>query len=205
MTRRTTCFTVVWVAFSFFVYACSESNGVVGFDASNDGNDTQDSAMMDAAAVDADVSNFDASADASLDARDASDAATGATLLVAKFDAVERLFESAFFGVNQDGSLHIEAHGGGSSDCPTMESADPDRLLSLGNVSATNGSREQLAVLFDFEGALTQEPLLRSTSGTLDITEQQTKTFVRARANIVFDGGTIEGALRATYCASLDE
>ncbi|MCX5745399.1 MAG: hypothetical protein NT062_23215, partial [Proteobacteria bacterium] len=56
------------------------------------------------------------------------------TALTANFGATVRVLDRAYYGVNLDGTLHVEAYRGGGSGCPTMTSPTPAYTLVLGGV-----------------------------------------------------------------------
>ena len=136
---------------------------------------------------------------------DAGDDASCATCtdVVAEF-GVSRRLDAAYFGVNSDGSLHLEMHGEASSGCPTESSPTPARTVVVPSVSTEIGSMSVSAILFDFEGALTDEPLLRSEAGTLELTSYTSAVSARATVELIFPGGAVAGVVVATYCESLD-
>ncbi len=126
------------------------------------------------------------------------------TSLVASFTDL-RTFDLGVFGKNKDGTLHIEAHGDApGADCTVQQDVSPGRTLTMGTVPTTLGAHELSAVLFDFEGALTEEPLLRSDSGSIEVLEYTNNTFWAA-IDVAFPGGTIAGTVYAMHCPSIDE
>lgn len=147
----------------------------------------------------------DAALEAAVDS--ALDAAVAGPPIEADFAGVRAPFERAFYGV-RDGVLHVEAHHGGSADCPTMTSPTPDRTLVIAGLpegfTTTRTYADGVRVsLLDFKGTLTKEPILRATAVTVS------EPSARADAlgftlDATFPGGSIKGVVHASHCPSLD-
>ncbi|MEM6954764.1 MAG: hypothetical protein AAF411_01055 [Myxococcota bacterium] len=150
---------------------------------------------------------IDASPDASLG--DSCSSACAATLVRASGAAMET-FDLAFFGFNGDGTLYIEVYGDAEPECPDEDSPSPGRTMVLGSVPVFTSTEplRAMAVLFDFEGTLTSEPLLRSPDATIEpvalLAEAGAEGFLRFELNIPFAGVSVAGSVYARHCASLD-
>lgn len=146
------------------------------------------------------------------------------TTAKAQFGNAQRPFDRAQFGLTSPSNsssggweLHVELHGGGSSACPEQSSPTPDRTLIIAGlksplipaVYATDAGIK--ATLFDFDGDLTQAPLLRAGQTWVDVTAANTcetcpgaERFIAFELNAAFDGGTVAGHVYGTHCSSLD-
>ena len=125
------------------------------------------------------------------------------TALTATF-AATRVLDRAHFGVTaSDGTLHVEAHRGGGTGCPSQSSPNPDYTLVLGRVMATAPGSSPGNIL-DFVGDLLGGPL-GAAATTVAITPVASDSdFVALDIELAFEAGTIAGHLYATHCASLD-
>jgi hypothetical protein len=139
-----------------------------------------------------------------------------ATNLVLAFGAKTATLTRAQFGYEppEDGAVqkvHIEAHAGGSPECPTAASPTPDQTLlvigvpgAVGPFSSADGVR---VVLFDFKDSL---GMPTPNVNALDVTGKVTSVtpgdagVVSAEITATFDGGTLSGTLRAERCTTLD-
>lgn len=187
--------------------ACGDDGGDSASDSGASDSGASDSETRDSGASDATVRDGgtpDSALDATVDASSDGEADAGShTALLAEF-GVDRTLTFAQFGRNGDGTLHIEVHGEPASfECPNEQTPAPAQTLVIGNVEATLGPRDQSSVLFDFERALTEEPLLRSMTGTLTL--EAVEGDVQASVSFTFEGGVIAGSLLASHCDSLDD
>lgn len=134
------------------------------------------------------------------------DAINMTTALTATINSTREL-DRAYYGVNSDGTLRVEAYKGGDPGCPTMNSATPDYTLILGRVPAmSSASAMSPSSLFDFTGDLhdlSPAPLTATTVSLTDVVYTP-GSFVTFDANVTFPGGTLTGHLYATHCTSLD-
>lgn len=159
-----------------------------------------------------DASLTDAStADAAPPAFDHCDGPCAVTSARATFGATEEPFDVAYFGLDADGRIRVELYGEAAPGCPTMTSPTPARTLVIHGLRPQTEPAEQtdgLAVtLFDFDGSLTSEPLLRATSASVH-TEAARLTptadaFVAIDITAAFPDGTVTGHAYATHCESL--
>jgi hypothetical protein len=133
--------------------------------------------------------------------------ACATTALTATFGATTRTLDRAYYGINADASLHVEAYKGGDAGCPTMDSATPAYTVILGAVTlpapgSSSGS------LLDFTGDLLDGPIAQATMVTVTSVAADASAappFIAVDATLTFDTGTITGHVFATHCASLDE
>ena len=188
--------------------------------ASDAASDAAMDAAIDAAMDTGADSATDAVADASMEASvDAGESDGGfsvcsgdcaSTLLTASFGDVVETFDVAYFGLEGDGTVHLEVYGDAAPGCPASDSPTPARTLVIGSFAApTDTTPTSLSVsLLDFEGTLTEEPILRSSSATATPraarVEATSMGFVRFDLEASFEGGTLDGAVYATHCDSLD-
>lgn len=168
---------------------------------------TRDAAPADAAPGDA------APADGGADAGPCSGPCS-AVDLTATFGAVTETFDRVQFGFTTVGgsmALYLEAHGGGSPECPTMSSPSPDRTLIMNGLPllAEEPFTDFTANLLDFEGTLTSAPIAPSTSASYVTIATSLMpidgAFVAFDLEAAYDGGTIVGHGYATYCESLSD
>ncbi len=121
--------------------------------------------------------------------------------------SAQRTLDVAYYGVNQDGSLHLEAYAGAAAGCPTMSSPTPDYALILGAVPVptdTSASTSS-ANLLDYKGDLLGGPLGKAAATVaLMPTSFSAATHVALDLNLGFAPGTATGHLFAAHCASLD-
>lgn len=145
----------------------------------------------------------------------------------AEFGANSIGFDVAFFGLTSpeqaasgDWELHIEAHRGGGTTCPTESSPSPSQTLIVTNVPLAPGmtyTREDgIAVsVLDFEGALlddgvvsaalTAEVDLERSDVCTDCTPADGDSSLSFTIDALFEGGgTVAGHVFATHCTSMD-
>jgi len=132
------------------------------------------------------------------------------------FDSGSGSFSRAQFGFNQDGTLHLEAHSGGSADCPTPTSPTPDRTLVLEGVPqfslADPLSQGLSAAFFDFKGDILGQNVLASTK-TVSLAPMYGNFAPRAQSELAFSAsitgfpqnGSASGNVFAVHCDSMDE
>lgn len=208
--------------------ACGDDDVVLDAAAADAGTDAGDAGARDAG-VDArgedagplDDAGPDVPADVGTDApMDAqSDAGFGmscegactTTRLEARFGDAMELFDVAYFGLNTDGTLHVEVYGGAAEGCPEMDSPSPDRTLILGVLPEPTDRNDVTltASLLDFEGTLTDAPFLSTPTARVRpasaLLTPLAMAFIRVDFDASFEGGEVDGAIYATYCSSLDE
>ncbi len=119
-----------------------------------------------------------------------------------------RMLDKGFYGINTaDGTLHVEAHRGGVTTCPQMNSPTPDYSLIIGQVapmSAPMGS--STANFLDYTGDMLPNNQIGAPAINVNLSNitYVPGTSVALDAEITFDAGTITGHLYAIYCNSLD-
>jgi hypothetical protein len=134
--------------------------------------------------------------------------ACSTTALTATFGATTRTLDRAYYGINADASLHVEAYQGGDAGCPTMDSATPAYTVILGAVTLPAPGSSP-GNLLDFTGDLlggaigAQATMVTVTPIASDASAAT--PFVALDTTLTFDAGTITGHVFATHCASLDE
>lgn len=197
--------------------ACGDSTG----DDAGPGDAGMDTGSTDAGPDAADSSSGDAAPDVDGGPTDGgADAGpcTGpctSTDLTATFGDVTEVFDRVQFGLTTSGdggmALYLEAHGGGSPECPTMSSPSPDRTLVMNGLPplAEEPFTDFTANLLDFEGTLTTAPILPSTAATYATVATSLTpldgAFVAFDLEATYAGGTIRGHGYATYCESLSD
>jgi hypothetical protein len=125
------------------------------------------------------------------------------TALTATF-AATRVLDRAHFGVTaSNGTLHVEAHRGGGTGCPSDGSPTPDYTLVLGRVTATAPGSSPGNIL-DFVGDLLGGPLGAAATTVAITPVASDPDFVALDIELTFEAGTIAGHLYATHCTSLD-
>jgi len=158
------------------------------------GNDAKPT--VDAAAIDAVASDFATCTSACM------------TSVVSVNIAAQRTLDVAYYGVNQDGSLHVEAYAGAAAGCPTMSSPTPDYALILGAVPAPHDTTASTssANLLDYKGDLLGGPLGKAAATVVLMpTAFAAATHVALDLDLGFAPGTATGHLFAAHCASLDD
>ena len=158
---------------------------------------------------------------------DAGVTCTGACQMMtaaATFGTTQRSFDRAQFGLTSPENstsggweLHVELHGGGSPACPEQSSPTPDRMLVIAGLklpltpAVYDTDAGIKSVLFDFDGDLTQAPLLRAGQTRVEViaanaceTCPSAERFIAFELMAAFDGGTIVGHVYGTHCSSLD-
>lgn len=174
---------------------------------------------------DAGAASIDASADASPSAT--CEGACKTTNLVVTFGSKSESLTRAQFGFSKgDGGgaarLHLEAHDGGSSACPTTSSPQTDRTLVIEDLPEPNGGAAAVqmigtsdgvrAAFFDFEGTLLPDtPLAKAKTVELrpSAIVRDASGALRGFAldvDMTFPQNlTLKGHLFAEYCPSMDE
>lgn len=136
------------------------------------------------------------------------------TAAEATFGDTREPFDLAYFGLEADGRMRIELYGDAEPGCPTMTSPTPGRTLVVFGLTpptdrAPQTEADGLAVtLFDFDGTLTSEPLLRADSATVTPRAANlspvSEAFVAFQLQALFPEGDVSGQAYATHCDSLD-
>jgi hypothetical protein len=119
-----------------------------------------------------------------------------------------RMLDKAFYGVNNDGTLHVEAHRGGVATCPQMNSPTPDYSLIIGRVAAMSAPMgSSTANFLDYTGDMLPNNQIGAAATNVNLSNitYTAGTFVALDGEITFDAGMITGHLYAIYCTSLDE
>lgn len=140
------------------------------------------------------------------------------TTLVADFGGKTRPLDRAQLGTQtRDGGaaeLYVEAHAGGSTACPTMNSPSPERTLIVnhiprGVVGSKVTDKEGLTSAFlDFAGDLGLPPATEAISVNVTVVAEDKATppaWVAFDVTAYFREGEVRGHAYATYCASLSE
>jgi hypothetical protein len=121
--------------------------------------------------------------------------------------SAQRTLDTAYYGVNASGTLHVEAYAGAAPGCPTMTSPTPDYALILGAVPVpidTTASTSP-ANLLDYKGDLLGGPIGKAAAMVvLTPTSYAPAAHLALDLALGFNPGTATGHLFATHCASLD-
>jgi hypothetical protein len=129
------------------------------------------------------------------------------TALTAMLNA-DRTLDNAGYGVNTDGTLHVEIHKGGFTGCPEMTSPQQDYTLILGRVPAMTGASAtpSSATFLDFIGDMTDNSPQPSTATVKTLTNvtYSAGAYLAIDVSLMFAEGTITGHLYAPHCTSLD-
>lgn len=121
--------------------------------------------------------------------------------------AAQRTLDVAYYGVNQDGTLHVEAYANATAGCPTMTSPTPDYALILGSMPVPSDATASTspANLLDYKGDLLGGPLGKAAATVaLTPTSFAPATHLALDLSLGFNPGTATGHLFATHCTSLD-
>lgn len=142
---------------------------------------------------------------------------TRKTTAIANIENVQRTLERAQFGLDADGTFHIEAHEGGDPKCPDQTSPSPKRTLIITGVKhAAAGTKESKAdgvngSFLDFAGDQLPDgtPFSKATAITVEIVAIKgaagAETEVELELDATFAEGTIKGRVFAEFCQSLSE
>lgn len=189
---------------------------------------TADSAEVDSEATDAPVSDSEAAdAVAEAPAEDASpveagnpfetcEGACAQTSLTVTLGGNKGTLDRAQFGFNAPSggsqTIHMEAHFGGDTGCPSETSPTPDRTVVFGSVpipSDTTPIEGTPVTLLDFEGSISSNPFDKATQVKLIPVAAKVSppgsAFVAFDVEVEFAGGTLTGHVYATHCDSMDE
>lgn len=159
--------------------------------------------------------------DASSDSSTTGDVSTptGKTSVDVEINAVTHTLDRAQFGTETDDAgkprVHIEAHLGGSPECPSSDpdaaaGAQPQYTLVVSNVPRGNPGETfskagdgVTAAYFDFVGdQLDVKPLTQATAVTVTIVSTSATTF-ELDVEATFPEGTAKGRIAAELCQSL--
>ena len=171
-----------------------------------------------------DTAALDAAPDSAGGLPTACDGACRTTALTAQFGATTRVLDRAVYGItaipNQAPTLHVEAHKGGGTGCPSASSPTPEYTLVLGEIPMPTTAEPQAvrANVLDFQGDLLGGPLgaaaTAATAATvaLDVcpgcvgqtAPSDPDGLVALDLDATFSGGTVVGHLFAIHCDSLD-
>lgn len=151
--------------------------------------------------------------------------ATQTTLTITKGASTFPLSQ-AYFGLTRlkDGSfeIYVEVYEGAAPGCPVQDSPSPDRTLILaGLLPATTTPQTKAdgvsATVLDFEGSVTDLPVLKSTMASITTVAENLCTecygqpdpggrFYTFTMTSTFDDGvSIAGTGHAAHCDSLDD
>ena len=140
----------------------------------------------------------------------------------APLDRVQFGFTSPERSVRGRWEVYLEAHAGGDPACPVETSPTPDRTVVIGGVTIPADATPQTRdgglslVMLDFNGALTDEPLIRADTVTLTPSSAKLcpecvldggapgDMFFAFELTAAFSDGGIQGHGFAEYCPSLD-
>ncbi len=116
--------------------------------------------------------------------------------------------------------IYVEAYRGGAAGCPTATSPTPDQTVIISGLLADQapGVVEEgdglSVVMFDFEGLITTEPILRATAeaATIDtivvctdcVPDEDPNGYVAFALAAPLDSADLSGVVVATHCPSLD-
>ena len=114
-----------------------------------------------------------------------------------------RTLDHAFFGVNADGTLHVEIDRGGSGLCPTNTSPQAQYMLLLTSLEPAPATSP--AMFLDYVGDM----LGTSVSANATTVTLENIVYVPGRSltlelTATFDGGQVSGHVDAAHCDSLD-
>lgn len=166
------------------------------------------------------VPSKDAGKDSGRDGGDASPSGltpTRKTTAVVTINGVKRTLERAQFGLDADGTFHIEAHEGGDPACPDQTSPSPKRTVIISGVkSAAPGTKQTKAeganaTFLDFVSDQLPEgtPFTKGTAVTIEIVAIEgaagAETEVELEIDATFAEGSVEGRVFAEFCQSLSE
>ena len=159
---------------------------------------------------------------ASLDACSSGDAASTETIdagvtcspsgLVVTAQGKPFPLQTSHFGVSvPDGELYLEAYRGAPDGCPTQDSPTPEMTLVVAGIprdltTSIDKAAGLSVVLFDFNGALGEVPLIRATGARLTPIAacREGDTAFGYALEASFPGATLSGEALATRCESLD-
>ncbi|MGV3624784.1 MAG: hypothetical protein ACO1OB_28450 [Archangium sp.] len=131
----------------------------------------------------------------------------GINTLVLTLDGNSGGFDRAYHGVEQDGRIYVEAYFGQAPlGCP-MQSTASSRTLIISNLrpdAGTDYAGGLRVTLFDFDGTITNEPLVRFTETSSTPVDVRPRDEVSFTLNATLDGGVVSGRFTAIHCPALD-
>lgn len=110
--------------------------------------------------------------------------------------------------------LHVEAHSGGTPECPTQTSPTPTYTLIVSSIprGAAGGKASKsdgvASAFFDFKGDLGLPPLTKATAVSITSLVEDPATppaWSAFDVTATFAEGAVTGHIYAAYCASLSE
>lgn len=123
------------------------------------------------------------------------------TALTATFMAT-RTLDVAYYGVNSDLTVRIEAYKGAAVGCPMMKLPVSEYTLVLANAGAQGTSSGSF---IDSKGDLlgSATPVMATTVSLTPVAASE--MFVAYDVMLTFAAGTVNGHLYATHCSALDQ
>lgn len=133
-----------------------------------------------------------------------SDGAIAQTTALTATMMATRVLDRAYYGVNGNGTLHVEVYRGGGTGCPEMNSPTPEYALILGGVMPSGSTSP--GNFLDYEGDMLPNNMLGQQASSVMLTNvmYQAGMFVALDAMLTFPAGTVTGHVYATHCDSLD-
>lgn len=116
-------------------------------------------------------------------------------------------FDRAYHGVEADGRIYVEAYFGQAPEGCPVQSTTSSRTLIISNLNPDGGSSYDAGLrvtLFDFDGTLTNEPLVRFTETASSSVDVRPRDEVSFTLNASLDGGVVSGQFTAIHCPILD-
>lgn len=133
----------------------------------------------------------------------------GGNSLMLTLDGKSGGFDRAYHGVEPDGGIYVEAYFGQMPEGCPMQSTASARTLIIANVNATNGGTVTYAdglrvTFFDFNGDITNTPLVRFTETSATAVDVRPGEQVSFTLQATLDGGVVSGQFTAIHCPVLD-
>lgn len=109
--------------------------------------------------------------------------------------------------VEADGRIYVEAYFGQAPEGCPIQSTTSSRTLIISNINADGGTTYASGLrvsLFDFDGTITNEPLVRFTETSATAVDVRPRNEVSFSLDATLDGGVVSGRFTAIHCPILD-
>jgi hypothetical protein len=116
-------------------------------------------------------------------------------------------FDHAYHGVEPDGRIYVEAYFDQSPPGCPIQSTTSARTLIISNLKPDAGTDYDgglRVTLFDFDGSITNEPLIRFTQASSMPVDVRPGDEVSFTLEATLDGGVVSGQFTAIHCPILD-
>ena len=116
-------------------------------------------------------------------------------------------FDRAYHGVEADGRLYVEAYFGQAPEGCPIQSTTSSRTMIIANIKTDGGTDYDgglRVTMFDFDGTITTEQLIRFTATASSPVDVRPGDEVSFTLDATLDGGSVSGRFTAIHCPVLD-